>query len=300
MTFPVLNVTVVESALLEIATEAMSERSQDLGRNGYRNFSNDGDVFTSSQSTAFKLNMQGGDDVVQLFANRNDTIFAGSGDDTVFAGAGHDKVHGQGGDDRLDGFDGNDTMTGGSGKDELFGGIGNDSLSGGTGDDTLWGGAGTDTLNGGVGDDELYGDHDGSPTDQQGRDILNGGFGNDRLSGGGGADTMTGGDGADSFVFDHRNDLTFGTTVDRITDFSRAEGDRIDLSGIDAITGGSNDTFVFSTGPSTSAGSIWFEAAANGEQRVMMNVDGGAADIAFVVRFDDPAMTALTQSDFIF
>jgi serralysin len=54
---------------------------------------------------------------------------------------------------------------------------------------------------------------------------------------------MTGGDGADTFVFGHSFAAFDG---DVITDFSRAEGDRIDLGGMDAdATSGGNQAFAF-------------------------------------------------------
>ena len=58
-----------------------------------------------------------------------------------------------------------------------------------------------------------------------GNDTLNGGAGNDKLYGGAGRDTLTGGAGRDSFVFD-----TAPASRDTITDFSRADGDKIQLS----------------------------------------------------------------------
>ena len=60
--------------------------------------------------------------------------------------------------------------------------------------------------------------------------------GNDRLVGHEGADVLTGGAGADIFVYLTRDDS--GTTIateDRITDFSQADGDRIDLSALSPI-----------------------------------------------------------------
>jgi Ca2+-binding RTX toxin-like protein len=56
-----------------------------------------------------------------------------------------------------------------------------------------------------------------------GDDTLNGGAGNDTLDGTGGNDMMTGGSGADTFAF-----ANYGAQ-DTVTDFSRAEGDRISL-----------------------------------------------------------------------
>ena len=74
-------------------------------------------------------------------------------------------------------------------------------------------------LQGGEGNDILYGG--------AGADILSGGDGADRLSGGLSGDVLYGGAGADSFVFGSVDER--GNTV---MDFRRAEGDRLDLSGI--------------------------------------------------------------------
>ena len=58
---------------------------------------------------------------------------------------------------------------------------------------------------------------------------LSGEAGNDLLDGGAGRDLLTGGSGADRFRFATAGG--FGTAqADRITDFSRSEGDRIELS----------------------------------------------------------------------
>ncbi|MCP9899585.1 hypothetical protein KBZ12_04100 [Cyanobium sp. Cruz CV13-4-11] len=58
---------------------------------------------------------------------------------------------------------------------------------------------------------------------------LRGDAGNDRLDGGAGRDVLTGGSGADRFRFATAG--AFGTAqADHITDFSRSQGDRIELS----------------------------------------------------------------------
>lgn len=64
---------------------------------------------------------------------------------------------------------------------------------------------------------------------EAGNDSLDGKAGNDLLDGGTGRDQLTGGSGADRFRFATAGG--FGTAqADRITDFSRGEGDRIELS----------------------------------------------------------------------
>lgn len=77
-------------------------------------------------------------------------------------------------------------------------------------------------------------------------DILFGGEGNDLLVGGPGRDWLSGGPGADTFRF-FDGDFAGGTLAlaDVISDFNELEGDRIDLSAIDAIKGGADDAFRF-------------------------------------------------------
>jgi Ca2+-binding RTX toxin-like protein len=76
-------------------------------------------------------------------------------------------------------------------------------------------------------------------------DHLSGFNGNDTLTGGGGADWLSGGKGADRFVFKSVADSR-GYNNDYITDFSRSQGDRIDLSKIDARSGvAGNQAFTF-------------------------------------------------------
>jgi serralysin len=68
-----------------------------------------------------------------------------------------------------------------------------------------------------------------------GSDTLTGGSGNDRLVGGTGVDLLTGGGGTDTFVFITGDSSAASGQHDRIADFI-AGTDRIDLTGIDAIT----------------------------------------------------------------
>jgi hypothetical protein len=78
-----------------------------------------------------------------------------------------------------------------------------------------------------------------------GNNRLDGKAGNDTLIGGSGADQLYGGAGADRFVFQKVSDSIVGAR-DRIYDFSGAEGDKIDLSGVDAIGATSgNEAFTF-------------------------------------------------------
>ncbi len=70
-----------------------------------------------------------------------------------------------------------------------------------------------------------------------GTDTLIGGNGNDTLIGGAGTDTLTGGLNADRFDFNALHESVVGGNRDSIH-FNRAQGDKIDLSTIDADTDG--------------------------------------------------------------
>ena len=152
------------------------------------------------------------------------------GNDVIYGGLGFDDVHGNAGDD---------TVSGGLGGDWVVGGKDNDSLSGDEGDDVVYGNLGNDTADGGVGGDVVRGG--------QGDDVLRGGDGADFISGDLGADTVTGGAGADIF------NSFGGAGVDRVTDFSRAEGDRVRLDPGSTYTVAQQgaDTVVSITGGAT-------------------------------------------------
>lgn len=65
--------------------------------------------------------------------------------------------------------------------------------------------------------------------------IVYGGAGDDHITGGLGADRLNGGAGADTFIYEKIADTAFFLGgEDRIVDFSATEGDKIDLSAIDA------------------------------------------------------------------
>ena len=128
------------------------------------------------------------------------------------------------------GTDANETLDGNWGADTLGGGNGNDTLIGGYGNDTLIGGLGNDILSAG-----------------DGFDVLIGGKGNDTLTGGphgplGGAAHA----GGDIFkweagdAFDNNGALPVTRFIDTVTDFSLAQGDKIDLTGLLAASFSAN------------------------------------------------------------
>ena len=192
-------------------------------------------------------------------------LSGGNGDDVLDGTAGEDRLSGGNGDDRLAGMDGHDRLDGGNHDDVLVGGDGNDVLNGGNHEDVLDGGDGNDILDGGNHADRLDGG--------TGNDVLNGGNHEDVLNGGAGDDILTGGNHADVFAF---TDLG---GHDVITDFRRGQ-DKIDLSGLDAVSGGDQDAFAWvgSAAFSGTAGELR-SYAENGGHFLAGDVDGdGLAD----------------------
>ncbi len=192
-------------------------------------------------------NVSGGALDVTLNALAN-TYGGSAGVDTVFAGAGNDMIYGRGGNDILFGEDGTD---------RLFGEAGFDTLVGGAGNDLLYGGADGDDLRGEAGNDTLYGE-----------------AGNDLFFGGAGLDIMSGGLGADTYRFDSGDTGSTIATADRITDFSSAQGDRIDISGA-----GSFSAFIGSAAFSNTAGEVRTQVI-GGNTYIMGDANGdGIADL---------------------
>lgn len=204
-------------------------------------------------------------------------------------------IRGTTGNDLLTGTNDNDLMYGDLGNDTLYGNSGADTLYGENGADTLYGGQGSDLLSGGIGNNRIFGEA-GNDTlfSLDGGDILDGGSGNDVIRGGAGKDTVTGGLGADTFVFGAVTDAGKGVKADEIRDFSHADGDLIDLSGIDANTGSTgNQAFTFiGAGAFTGvAGQLQY---LNGTVAADINGDG-IADFNLIMN-GSPAMIA---EDFI-
>jgi Ca2+-binding RTX toxin-like protein len=189
------------------------------------------DLMTGSAS-ADLLRTWGGDDSLAGLGG-DDGLDGGAGADSVFGGLGNDIIVDASGANYLRGDDGNDTISGGSDFDDINGNMGNDTAHGNLGDDWVVGGKDNDQLFGDDGGDIVYGNLGNDTCDGgtgadlirggQGNDTLSGGSGDDWISGDRGDDTMTGGTGADIFH-------TFGDAgVDRVLDFSVAQGDRVQL-----------------------------------------------------------------------
>jgi Ca2+-binding RTX toxin-like protein len=193
-----------------------------------------------------------GSDPVGLRGNELDNVLTGN--------AAYNALDGWGGNDILFGGDGDqyDMLGGGDGDDILDGEGGADFMQGGQGNDIYYidnyddliienAGAGIDTIRSRSGARNELPDHvenlELSPSQTNAYAIGNAldnriiaNATNNAITGGGGRDVMYGGLGADTFKFLSVGEaaaLGYGFT-DYIPDFSEAEGDKIDLSLIDA------------------------------------------------------------------
>lgn len=151
------------------------------------------------------LRGEAGGDVINGWAG-DDVIYGGDGNDMISGGEGFDQINGNMGVDVAYGGNGTDWVVGGQDDDQIFGDSGDDIVYGNMGNDIAYGGAGADIVRGG-----------------QGNDVISGDDGDDWLAGDRGSDNITGGKGADIFY------SFAGAGVDLITDFNRAENDRIQL-----------------------------------------------------------------------
>lgn len=183
-------------------------------------FFGNSDQITGSNFNDVLFGLQGHDLMRGL--GGKDNLYGGAGNDTIEGGEGESYLRGDDGNDRVVGGSAFDDINGNVGEDTAFGGLGgdwvvggkdNDLLSGDDGDDIVYGNIGADWCDGGVGNDVVRGGQD--------NDNLLGQAGDDWLSGDKGDDTISGGAGADIFH-------TFGDAgLDRVTDFNRAQGDRV-------------------------------------------------------------------------
>ncbi|MFO1070594.1 MAG: calcium-binding protein [Geminicoccaceae bacterium] len=239
-------------------------------------------IFTDGEANPFNRAGTNGNDVIVASSagetlsalGGNDRIYGGGGNDSVFGGDGNDRTHGDEGNDRVYGGNQNDFATGGNGNDTVYGGDGNDKVHGNNGTDTLDGGNGVDTLEGVTGQDYLYGGASG-----------------DRLTGGLDTDYMYGGASGDTFVFDD-GDSGLGAARDRILDFVFAQGDRIDLSAIDAKTSTSaDDAFTWKGAAAlTGAGQLGYYVSGG------VTIIRGSTDADSAAEFEIQLTAGLTPS----
>ena len=164
----------------------------------------------------------------------------------------------------------------------LQGGAGADYILGLTGNDRLVGRGGADLLSGG-----------------DGADVLLGGAGADQLAGGTRRDMLSGGPGADRFVFAALDHSGVGLQRDTITDFVAAEGDRIDISKIDAKAGavGDQDFQFIASAAFTGEGQI--RAVQAGADTILRFNAIGATGTDMEIVLKDVLASSLHGTDFI-
>ena len=270
-----------------------------------------------------------------LAADLENLAYTGTGN---FNGTGNERTNnltGAGGNDTLDGADGADILFGKAGTDLLIGGAGNDTLDGGAGVDNMSGGTGNDRYVVDDVDDQIVeaagegiddvrvtqssytlaanveqmvytgtGDFNGVGNDEAntitggtGNDTLSGGDGADNLFGKNGADVLIGGAGADRFIFTSPAEFSTGS-LDRIADFSVAEGDRIRLDTIDAnsaLVGNQAFAFIGLGAFTGTAGQLRYEVDGTGCV-VYGDINGdGVADLQLQI----DGLTSLAGTDFI-
>jgi Ca2+-binding RTX toxin-like protein len=157
----------------------------------------------------------------------------------------------------------------------------------GAGADSVVGSAFNDILQGGLNADTMAGG--------DGKDTMDGGQGGDFLTGGAKADVLYGGYGQDRFIYLTTGDST-NSARDTIMDFSHSDGDKIDLSPIDAQTNvGGNNTFTLVAGFTHHSGEL-IQVATAGGYLVEGDTNGdGMADLVIYVRAQAP----LVASDFV-
>lgn len=261
----------------------------------------DDDVLYPPKSRSFIDGLGGADVVDYSSSDYSLTITPNSVDDLIVSVNGQQKdllrnierVIGSSADDRMIGASTNEVFLGGLGRDTLDGGAGFDGADysdkdkpvevdlsvqgpivakvGGQEEDTLHN---MEAVIGGLAGDTL--------TAAAGKSLLAGGEGNDTLIANGGDDILMGGRGADIFVFKSVADSPFNDPS-RITDFDYAEGDRIDLSAIDANASQDGFQALAFSDESPAAHSVWYSVGADyglwyAPPAIRVDVTGDAAE----------------------
>ncbi|MBR8826811.1 MAG: FG-GAP repeat protein [Gomphosphaeria aponina SAG 52.96 = DSM 107014] len=207
------------------------------------------DTQTAAKTTTLRAGVEN-----LLLTGRGNINGTGNNNNNILTGnSGNNTLGGKAGNDQLNGKAGNDLLNGGAGADTMSGGKGNDSFKVENAKDVVKeeGNSGTDTvfslitrklgsnqenliLEGtlpinGTGNslaNVITGNgKENNLTGLGGNDQLVGKAGKDILTGGTGKDILTGGTGGDRFNYNFPSE-----GIDTITDFKKAEGDKIYIS----------------------------------------------------------------------
>jgi len=242
---------------------------------------NNANAFNPGAASGVDIVALGGDDTLRGSTNGIAHLVGGGGNDTYYVYNASDVIVEaiNGGTDRVASFV---SLTLSDNVEALvLQGTGNLDGTGNALDNTVYGTNGNNVLSG-----------------LDGRDTINGGGGNDRINGGAGSDFLSGGTGADTFVFNGTGDFESAGPVERISDFSRTDGDRLDFSAFDAnanVAGVQHFNFVGAAAFSHTAGELHY-AAVSGGVLLTGDVNGDAiADFSLQIA----GVTTLQTSDFI-
>jgi serralysin len=246
-------------------------RDDDLGGGNTVDTGKGNDVVVNLKEFGNIIRLGDGNDT---YIGRGFGSFATDPFDQVFAGKGADQIAVETFQSRYFGQAGNDTFFSVGWQNVFNGGAGTDTISYAPRDDDSTQGGSAVTINLSAGTVEtgtsrietLVSIENATGSGES--DIIQGSAVANRLEGAGGLDELTGLAGADRFVFAKvSHSPVVSGDMDLVTDFSRAQGDRIDVSGIDAKSGVSgNQAFTFiGTGDFTGAkGQLRIEVVADG------------------------------------
>lgn len=265
-------------------------RTDDLGGGNVVNAGAGADAVINLKEFGNVIRLGGGNDT---YLGRGFSSFASDPGDQVFAGAGNDLIAVETFQSIYRGEEGDDRFVSVGWQNTFIGGLGSDTISYAARDDDFTQG------NTGVAVDLAQGF---TQTGANRREFLFSienaiGSGNDdtlignsqanRLVGAGGFDTLRGNGGADLFVFAKLSHCAVAADAfDLIEDFRRAQGDKINLRGIDARTGVSGDQafdFIGGAAFGNVKGQLRFETFTDA-LLVQGDVNGdGRADFQFAV-----------------
>lgn len=225
-------------------------RSDDLGGGNVVNAGRGADAVINLKEFGNVIRLGAGNDTYlgrgfgSFGSDPGDQVLAGSGNDLIAVETFQSSYFGDGGDDRFVSVGWQNTFNGGPGSDSISYAARDDDFAQGSTGVTVNLAQGF-TQTGANRREFLFSIENaiGSGND----DSLIGNGQANRLAGAGGFDNLRGNGGADRFVFARLSDCAVDAEAfDLIEDFSRAQGDKISLSKIDARTGVSgNQAFVF-------------------------------------------------------